>query len=306
LGYDVLTLVDERVQFADGNPVAQGDHDYIVDAASRMYEELSPETHEFFTVMQERELMDLKSRDGKATGGYCTSFPVYQVPFIFANFNQTSHDVEVLTHEAGHAFQAWRSRNYAVPEYQWPTAEACEIHSMSMEYLTWPWMNAFFGDQTEKFKFFHLAGSIQFLPYGCMVDAFQHWVYGNPDATPSQRLGTWKELEKTYMPWRVNADVPEAEEGRHWQFQRHIYESPFYYIDYTLASTCAMQYLVWAQKDPKGAFESYLRVCDVGGSKAFLDIVKEGGLRSPFAPNSLREVVGDCFSWLKTTYPFYF
>ena len=306
LGYDVLNLWDERLHFPDGNPVAQGKHDYIVKAAESMYKDLSDETPEFFQVMLNRQLMDLESRDNKATGGYCTSFPLYQVPFIFANFNQTSHDVEVLTHEAGHAFQAWRSRNYTIPEYQWPTAEACEIHSMSMEYLTWPWMESFFGEMTEKFKFFHLSSSIIFLPYGCMVDAFQHWVYENPYASPADRLATWHNLEKTYMPWRTGSGVPEAEQGRHWQFQRHIYESPFYYIDYTLASTCAMQYLRWYQDNPREALTSYLKVCDIGGSKPFLGIVEDGGLRSPFSPGTLEEVVGDCFSWLNRVYPSYF
>ncbi len=305
LGYDSLSLSDEKLQFPDGNPVAKGEHDYIVEAAQKMYQELSPETDEFFSVMRSRRLMDLQSRANKATGGYCTSFPEYGVPFIFANFNQTSHDVEVLTHEAGHAFQAWRSRNFPVPEYLWPTAEACEIHSMAMEYLTWPWMHLFFGEQTDRFKFYHLQSAILFLPYGCLVDAFQHWVYENPEATPDQRLTAWKHLEKTFLPWRNTADVPEADAGRQWQFQRHIYESPFYYIDYTLASTCALQYWEWSMRDPRGAFESYLRVCDVGGSLPFRSIIDVGGLRSPFAPEVLGDIIDRCFSWLFTTYPAY-
>ncbi|MCO6467164.1 MAG: M3 family oligoendopeptidase [Bradyrhizobiaceae bacterium] len=306
IGVDQLYVWDEKLHFPDGNPVAQGEHDYIVEAASKMYAELSPETHEFFNVMLDRQLMDLKSRDNKVTGGYCTSFPEYQVPFIFANFNQTSHDVEVLTHEAGHAFQSWRSRTYTVPEYQWPTTEACEIHSMSMEYLTWPWMHLFFGDQTEKFKFFHLQSAIIFLPYGCLVDEFQHWVYANPTATPTERHATWRRLESVYMPWRLHGEIPEFDEGRHWQFQRHIYESPFYYIDYTLASACAMQFWAWSQSDPQKAFSQYLKVCDIGGSMPFLGIVLAGGLRSPFASGVISEVVGDCFSWLKREYPSYF
>lgn len=306
LGIDVLQIWDEKLQFPDGNPVAQGEHDYIVDAASKMYKELSPETHEFFTMLRERELMDLKSRNNKATGGYCTSFPLYQVPFIFANFNQTSHDVEVLTHEAGHAFQAYRSRNYTVPEYQWPTAEACEIHSMAMEYLTWPWMDSFFGHQTEHFKFYHLTGSIAFLPYGCLVDEFQHWVYEHPQATSKDRLDCWRRLEAVYMPWREHGTIEEFDQGRQWQLQRHIYESPFYYIDYTLASTCAMQFWKWSQDNAPKALERYINVCDIGGSKPFLGIVNAGELQSPFNPNTLQEVVGDCFSWVKRVYPSYF
>ncbi|MBU3742854.1 MAG: M3 family oligoendopeptidase, partial [Candidatus Kapabacteria bacterium] len=160
LGIDSVRLYDEKLHFADGNPIAKGDHDWIVDRARTMYAELSPETHEFFELMLQGGLMDLKSRDNKATGGYCTSFAEFGLPFIFANFNQTTHDIEVLTHEAGHAFQAYRSRNFEQPEYRWPTMEACEIHSMGMEFLTWPWMESFFGEQINKFRFYHLQGAL--------------------------------------------------------------------------------------------------------------------------------------------------
>jgi len=305
LGLDSVHLYDEKLHFVDGNPVAEGDHDWIVERAQRMYADLSPETHEFFDLMQRRELMDLKSRDNKATGGYCTSFPTYGVPFIFANFNKTTHDVEVLTHEAGHAFQAYRSRSFSIPEYRWPTAEACEIHSMGMEFLTWPWMDLFFGSQTDKFRFYHLQGALVFLPYGCAVDEFQHWVYANVDATPQERNDKWSELESIYMPWRDLSDVPYANAGTQWQFQRHIYESPFYYIDYALAQTCALQFWKRSQEDRRLALEDYLRICDVGGSQAFLEIVKTGNLQSPFEPGTLSEIVEYAHSWLKRHYAHY-
>ena len=305
LGIESLTIADEKVQFPDGNPVAEGDHDWIVAKAANMYAELSPETHEFFTLMLDGDLLDLKTRDNKATGGYCTSFPKYGVPFIFANFNRTTHDIEVLTHEAGHAFQAYRSRHHSVPEYFWPTMEACEIHSMGMEFLTWPWMKDFFGEQTDKFRFYHLQGALLFLPYGCAVDHFQHWVYANPTASPAERLATWKHMESTYMPWRDASGIPAAEEGRAWQFQRHIYESPFYYIDYALAQTCAMQYWKWAEQDRTAAFASYVSICDIGGSKSFLDIVAAGGLVSPFEPGCLKGIVDTAYAWLDATYPEY-
>ncbi len=305
LGLSELTIADEKVQFTDGNPVAEGDHDWIVNKAANMYQELSPETHEFFSLMLEGDLLDLKTRDNKATGGYCTSFPKYGIPFIFANFNRTTHDVEVLTHEAGHAFQAYRSRNHVVPEYFWPTMEACEIHSMGMEFLTWPWMKDFFGEQTDKFRFYHLQGALLFLPYGCAVDHFQHWVYANPTATPAQRLATWKEMESMYMPWRITEGYDAAAEGRAWQFQRHIYESPFYYIDYALAQTCALQYWKWSEQDRDAAFTSYLKICDIGGSQSFLDIVASGGLVSPFQQGCLKDIVDYAFTWLTASYPQY-
>lgn len=305
LGMVALSLADEKLQFSDGNPVAEGDHDWIVARAEQMYSELSPETNEFFNLMLSNNLLDLKSRDNKATGGYCTSFSEHGLPFIFANFNRTTHDIEVLTHEAGHAFQAYRSRKHIVPEYFWPTAEACEIHSMGMEFLTWPWMHNFFGQQIDKFKFYHLQGALLFLPYGCLVDHFQHWVYANPTATSKERNSMWVELEGLYLPWRESDGFAAAEQGRVWQFQRHIYESPFYYIDYALAQTCALQYWKWSQTDRASAFASYLKICDIGGSKPFLEIVEAGGLRSPFDPNCLADVVKTVETWLDEQYPQY-
>jgi M3 family oligoendopeptidase len=298
LGLHRVELFDEKLQFIDGNPLAHGDHDWIVERAARMYRELSPETGEFIDLMLSHDLMDLKSRDNKATGGYCTSFASYGLPFIFANFNRTTHDIEVLTHEAGHAFQAYSSRHYDVPEYRWPTAEACEIHSMSMEFLTWPWMPLFFESDSDKFFFYHLQGALLFLPYACAVDHFQHWVYANPTVTPAERNQEWSRLERLYMPWRHTDAIPEANEGRQWQFQRHIYESPFYYIDYALAQTCALQYWQAAQKDPVRTFDDYLRICRIGGSMPFLDIVAAGNLRSPFRPDTLPIMVNAVDAWL--------
>lgn len=305
LGLDTLMTYDEKLDFADGNPIAEGEYDFIISAAAKMYSDLSPETNEFFGVLSKGGLMDLKSRDNKATGGYCTSFPEYRLPFIFANFNGTTHDVEVLTHEAGHAFQAYRSRNHVVPEYLWPTMEACEIHSMGMEFITWPWMNNFFGDQTEKFKFYHLSGAIKFLPYACAVDEFQHWVYANPDASANDRCVMWTDMEKKYLPWRNNSDIPEAREGRQWQFQRHIYDSPFYYIDYALAQTCSLQIWKKSLADADKAFSDYLKICDVGGSQSFLQIVETGNLRSPFSGKTLQDVFGGAMQWLRANYPRY-
>lgn len=176
---------------------------------------------------------------------------------------------------------------------------------MGMEFLTWPWMNLFFGDQTDKFRFYHLSGAILFLPYGCAVDHFQHWVYANPEATPEERNNQWKELEKIYMPWRDTTGIPAAVDGRQWQFQRHIIESPFYYIDYALAQTCALQYWKSSQSDREKAFQDYLKICDVGGSQSFLQIVKTGNLRSPFDPGCLDDIVDEVYSWLRETFPHY-
>src|SRR5699024_8752739 len=237
-----MQYYDLPLNFTDGNATPQGSPEYIQEMGEKMYHELSPETGEFIDFMYEHELLDLLSKEGKAGGGYCTYIPDFDSPFIFANFNGTSGDVDVLTHEAGHAFQCFESRWIEEPEVVFPTSESAEIHSMSMEFFTYPWMDLFFKEQTEKYKFTHLSSALQFLPYGVLVDHFQHEIYENPDMTPAERKATWRKLEKMYNPHKDYSDNSFLDQGTFWFRQGHIFESPFYYIDYTLAQVCAFQF----------------------------------------------------------------
>lgn len=290
LGLESLSFHDEGVNFLSGNPTPKGSREHLVNEAQKMYKELSPETDEFFTFMVENNLLDLDTKPGKAGGGYCTFIPNYKAPFIFANFNGTPHDAEVLTHEAGHAFQVYQSRDY-IPEYVWPTFEACEIHSMSMEYLTWPWMNLFFKEDTEKFKYYHLTGSLKFLPYGVTVDEFQHEIYENPELTPYERRMKWLEVEKKYLPSRYYEDIPELDEGLFFYRQGHLFSVPFYYIDYTLAQVCAFQFWKKANENREKAWEEYLHLCRLGGTKPFTELVKEANLENPFENGTIANIV---------------
>ncbi|NUN99465.1 MAG: M3 family oligoendopeptidase [Saprospiraceae bacterium] len=298
LGLDVLKHYDDDFRFASGNPKPKGDPEWIVERAASMYAELSSQTDAFFTFMRESNLMDLEAKPGKATGGYCTYINKYQAPFIFSNFNGSSQDIYVLTHEAGHAFQVYSSRNLGISEYHWPTYEACEIHSMSMEYFTWPWMDQFFLEEADKYRFAHITDSICFLPYGVAVDEFQHTVYENPDFTPQQRHQAWRELERSYLPHRNYEDSPHLEAGTFWQKQTHIFAYPFYYIDYTLAQICAFQFWKRNNEDHEKAWADYVRLCETGGSKSFLDLVALAGLRSPFEDGCLASVIDDLKHWL--------
>ncbi len=282
IGVEKLKAYDFNHHFNNGNPTPIGTPEEIVANGQKMYAELSPETKEFFDFMVNNDLMDLVNKKGKASGGYCTMFPKFKSPFIFANFNGTVGDVDVLTHEAGHAFQCFESRNFEIEEYYWPTMEACEIHSMSMEHLTYPWMNLFFGSDTDKYKYVHLSSNVHFLPYGVSVDEFQHTVYENPDMTPAERKAAWKAIETKYRPWIDYDGMDYLERGGFWQRQAHIFRSPFYYIDYCLAQLCAFQFWSKSQKDFKAAWQDYLRLCQAGGSDSFLGLVKLANLESPF------------------------
>ncbi len=300
LGLDALKYYDESLFFKDGNAKPQGDPAWIIAQGQQMYESLSSETDEFYRFMREKELMDLEIRKGKAGGGYCTYISKYASPYIFANFNGTDGDVFVLTHEAGHAFQVYRSRGQDISEYTWPTLEACEIHSMSMEYFNWPYMDLFFGENADRYRYGHLLGSILFLPYGCAVDEFQHFVYDNPQASPAERNAHWRLMEQKYLPHRDYGEHAYLDAGALWQAQRHIYLMPFYYIDYVLAQVCAFQFWIKAQDSHENAFRQYVDLCDLGGSKPFLDLVKAAGLKSPFEEKTVKEVVAALESYLKT------
>jgi len=298
LGLETLTYYDDKFTFLSGNAAPKGDAEWILERGRRMYNELSPETDEFFSFMTDKGLLDLLSKPGKATGGYCNYISQFRSPFIFANFNGTSGDIDVLTHEAGHAFQVYTSRDYGVPEYHFPTLEACEIHSMSMEFLTWPWMELFFEGDTDKYKYSHLSGSLLFIPYGVAVDEFQHYVYANPEATPAERKLAWREIEKAYLPHLDYRENDYLERGGFWYQQAHIFKTPFYYIDYTLAQVCAFQFWVKAEEDRDAAWSDYVGLCKLGGSKPFTELVASAGLISPFENGCVDSVVGTIEAWL--------
>ncbi len=281
---------DITLSFLDGNPTPKGDSAWQLNIAKHMYEEMSPKTGEFINFMIDNELLELDAKEGKSGGGYCTYFPTFESPFIFANFNGTSGDVDVLTHEAGHAFQVYSSRKN-IPAYRWPTLEAAEIHSMSMEFLAWPWINGFFLEDTNKYKFDHLASSLSFLPYGVAVDEFQHGIYENPELTPDERKALWRRIEKKYLPFKDYDDDAFLEKGTFWYRQGHIFGAPFYYIDYTLAQVVAFQYWIKSQENHSKALEEYIDLCELGGSKSFVALLDSAKLENPFKVGTVKKII---------------
>lgn len=295
-GIKDLKSYDLGLTYLNGNPMPKGTTNDKVENARIMYHELSKETGEFFDFMVEHELFDLDSKKGKAGGGYCTYMPKWRSPFIFSNFNNTAGDIDVLTHEAGHAFQVYCSRDAILPNYIWPTMESCEIHSMSMEFFTYPWMNLFF-DNVDKRIYAHLTDSITFLPYGVTVDEFQHIVYSKPELTKEERKAAWREIEKKYTPYKVYENDL-LERGGWWYRQGHIFSSPFYYIDYTLAQVCAHQFFVKDMENHENAWKDYYHLCRLGGSKTFLELLKEANLENPFEDGSLTKTMNALKQWI--------
>ena len=285
-----LTFADKDLSFRSGNPRPLGTPEDILAMGDKFYSELSPETAEFWSFMRRHEMMDVESRPGKAAGGYCTRIASMHSPFIYANFNGTAHDVEVVTHEAGHAFAGFVNRDRVPAAAIWPSMEGCEVHSMSMEFFAWPWAEGFFGEDARKFRYTHLMGALTFIPYGTMVDHFQHIIYEFPEFGPQERHQVWQELLGVYMPWVRPGDVPFYGEGKGWQRQSHIYASPFYYIDYCLAQTVALDFWARIQEDPKAAWDTYLKYSRLGGTMVFTDLLKEAGLGDPFNEETLKKV----------------
>ncbi len=288
LGIDDYKLYDDGVIIPGGDPKPRGKEE-IFAAAKKMYHAMGEETGAFIDMMLENEAFDVDSRKNKWGGGYCTEFPKYRQPFILANFNGTAGDVDVVTHEAGHALNAYLiADNRFALDLGCGGMETAETHSMSMEFFAWPYMDSFFGEDAAKYRFMHALESFSFIPYGTIVDAFQHIVYENPDMTPDERDAAWLKLEKQYRPHISVEGMPYLEKGTRWQYQMHIYESPFYYIDYCLAQTAAFQFLLASREDYDDAFARYLRLSKQGGEKVWTDLLEEAGFPSPFEPGALK------------------
>ncbi len=300
-GIEHPAFTDLPIMFKDGNPKPIPGYKARMDAARTMYHALSPETAEFIDFMQDNELFDVESRPGKMSGGYMTSLPSYKAPFIFANWNNTSGDVDVLTHECGHAFEGYvAERDPAIPaDLECPGMESAEIHSMAMEFLTAPWHHLLFGKDTGKYALLHAEDSFVFLAYGCEVDEFQHIMYQNPDLTPDERNAEWLKLEKKYRPWIDFAGLPFYGRGAGWQRQLHIYECPFYYIDYCLSTMAALQFFLLSLTDHKDAWQRYLRLVRRAGTASYTELLQTAGLKVPFEDGSIKGIAQQMTDWLE-------
>ncbi|MFI3231133.1 MAG: M3 family oligoendopeptidase [bacterium] len=298
IGVDSLKLYDDTFLFPDGNPTPKGTPDELLALCRKMYNEMSPETSEFIEFMFESDLFDVVSKDGKAPGGYCTSFLNYKAPFIFSNFNGTSGDVDVLTHEAGHAFAGYLAKDLPYLDQMSPTMEGCEVHSMAMEYLTYPWHELFFKEDTNKYTLEQAESCLSFLCYGTMVDYFQELIYSKPEMTPAERNEQWAELDKQFRPYLDFDNLPFYGRGALWQRQLHIYLYPFYYIDYCLASTVALQIQAINLVDSKKAWDTYMTFTKMAGTKTFLDLVTTSGLNSPMEDGCLKSISEKVSDWI--------
>lgn len=299
LGIDQIMIYDNDIVSAEGNPRPMGDKEQIFAAARQMYNEMNPEIGAFMEAMQEAEAFDVEPRIGKWGGGYCTNFARFKQPFILANFNGSSGDIDVMTHEFGHAWAMHKANYQGDPECDVGSMETAETHSMSMEFFSWPWMHLFFAD-AKAYCRKHLSDALTFIPYGVIVDEYQHRVYAQPDMTPAERNQVWLELEGKYRPYLSYQGIPYLEKGTRWQYQMHIYESPFYYIDYCLAQVVALEFLAASMDNYEDALARYMEHAARGGTYAFNTLVKLAGLASPFEEGALAKVIDNIMAKLNT------
>lgn len=292
IGVDKVKAYDEAYLFNDGNAVPVGDDDFLIEQAREMYHDMSKETGEFVDFMLGHDLLDVKNKPKKASTGYMTGLNSIKAPFVFSCFNHTTGDVQVLTHEFGHAFAGYMAmRNQPVSTYYSESTDIAEIHSMSMEQFAYPYAEKFFGDKADKFRFSHLQEALTFVPFGVAVDEYQHIVYANPELTPKQRTAEWKKLEEKYMPCREYDDIDFFAKGGWWYHKIHIFLYPFYYINYTLTTMGAMEFKKKMHEDKESAWKDYINLCKVGGSLGYKETLKYANLSLPFEKGSVKRAV---------------
>lgn len=291
LDVDKLMFYDLPCIFKKGNPVPTVSMDDYSQASGEVFSRVFGKTPSFFNVLSEHGFTDLISRNSKTTGGYCAFLEEYAIPFILMNANGTADDVATMVHEGGHAYAAIKSAEVSpFSDCLSPTLETCEIHSTAMEYLTYPYMERYYGDSAESYRQLHMTLALLFLPYGCMVDEFQHEMYDRPELTPAKRHEIWKNLEAKYQPFINYENHPFHEMGGAWMKKNHIFTTPFYYIDYCLAQICALQLWDESRQDYKSALIKYNQLCESGGTDTFLKLLEGAGLQSPFDTDVIKRL----------------
>ncbi|MFA6829191.1 MAG: M3 family oligoendopeptidase [Bacilli bacterium] len=304
LGYGNDTkYYDYSIFYKTGNPTPKGDTEYLISAAQDMYSQLSPIASKYFNFMVEHGCLDLDAKPGKAGGGYMDYIPGLKTAFIFSNSNRTSGDVDTLTHEFGHSLQGFLGGEIEIPAYRNPGMECCEMHSMSMEYLTYPWMNLFFKEDTDKYHYQHLCDAITFIPYGSIVDAFQVYVYEHPEISHKERKAYWRKLEEQFLPHRQYEGNEFLTSGGYWMRQHHIFENPLYYLDYTIAQIVALEFFDESREDSEKAFSKYIAFDKLGGTLPFRSLLKKAGIKNPMEGDTLKEVASSVMDYLSKFNP---
>lgn len=281
LGVEKLGITDYSIIFPDGNPEPIGDDVFLLNAASEMYRSLSKETEEFYDLMLEHELMDVKASPNKISNmGFALDLEKIKLPYVFGNCNGTIYDVVVFTHELGHAFQGYLSmKEQALSEYYTAVNDVAEIPSKAMEQFAYPYAEKFFGEAADKFRFLHLQQALFEICDYSEVNEFESWVYSHPESSLEEKAKKYEELEKMYDPSYDNSELIDyIEAGCKIINNMALYMFPKYVISYALSAMCALQFGKRMVEDKESTWNDYLKLCSAGGSKSYPELLKLANL----------------------------
>jgi oligoendopeptidase F len=292
LGVDPLRPWDLAVDPAGREPLRPfANTDELVGKCKTLFDRVDPELAGLFREMSRRRELDLDSRKGKAPGGYQTTFHETRRPFIFMNAVGVQRDVRTLIHESGHAFHALACRNEPIVHYRSAPIEFCEVASMGMEMLAYPHFDVFFeGEDLDRAKRNQIESVITLLPWVATIDAFQHWIYTNPEHTRNERRDCWLSLNRRFGGHEDYTGYESALE-RQWHRQLHLFEVPFYYIEYAIAQLGALGVWQNAEKDRDQALAAYRRALAIGGSKPLPQLFEAAGLKFDFSINTIKPLL---------------
>jgi len=264
----------------------------LVDGCLRITERVDSRFGGFIQTMRDLELLNLESRKGKAPGGYQSSLAEARLPFVFMNAVGLDGDVRTLLHEAGHAFHVFATREEPIGHYRHAPIEFCEVASMSMELLGGEYLSVFYPnpEDLDRSRKKHLEGVIDILPWIARVDAFQHWIYTRPNHTVDERRAYWVELHRRFGGIEDWSDFEHAQ-ATSWHRQLHIFELPFYYIEYAIAQLGALQVWINAKKDFHAAVADYWSALQLGGSRPLPELFARAKVKFDFGPNALEPLM---------------
>ncbi len=246
----------------------------LIECSQSIFNQVDGNLSDWFQTMQDLDLLDLANRKGKAPGGYQCSLDESRLPFIFMNSVGVQRDVETLLHEAGHAFHSMASQNEPLHSYRHAPIEFCEVASMAMELLGSEFLEEFYNsEEARRARINHLEGIVFVFPWIATVDAFQHWLYLNPDHSIEDRDKAWSNLIDRFGG-NVDWTHYELAKAKLWHKQLHIFLHPFYYVEYGIAQLGALQ--VWAnyKNNKSKALNDYKAALALGGSKPLPELFK--------------------------------
>lgn len=302
LGLEEMTVADISLMFVDGNAKPSGRADVLKEAAKKMYKALSPEMEAFFTGMLDSHSIDVDFSPNKVSGmGFCTDLKKGMYPFVFGNLDGTSWDVTVFTHEVGHAWQSYASdQNLDLTLFREMPLDAVEIPSKTMELFSYPFAEEFFGKDGDKFRFAHFRNAVKEIVAYTSVHELNTWIYTHVGASFDEINEKWMEIQSSYYP-NVSYGEMEEEEKKGASLLRNmgIFMFPRYLISYVFSEMCAIDLFMEYLKDKDKALDSYNRLCRMGGSKSYPEILSAAGLEPSYNKGRVKDVMEKVKAYLE-------